>query len=160
MKNIRQWFRNAVLVLAGVMLLAACGNPVKSDLQAIAKVIHDTGYTPAKNQEYQQRLRQAKNEAEAKATLGEMTQYFEKVPAGLNALSLKTDEGRSIRDDFSQGIDKFVRGAKQVIAAPANDSQAQEAASKLVLEGLQQFMQGQNKFMVAAEREGIKLENK
>lgn len=142
------------------MLLAACGNPVKSDLQAIAKVIHDTGYTPAKNQEYQQRLRQAKNEAEAKATLGEMTQYFEKVPAGLNALSLKTDEGRSIRDDFSQGIDKFVRGAKQVIAAPANDSQAQEAASKLVLEGLQQFMQGQNKFMVAAGREGIKLENK
>ena len=160
MKNIRQWFRNAVLVLAGVMLLSACGNPVKSDLQAIAKVIHDTGYTPAKNQEYQQRLRQAKNEAEAKATLGEMTQYFEKVPAGLNALSLKTDEGRSIRDDFSQGIDKFVRGAKQVIAAPANDSQAQEAASKLVLEGLQQFMQGQNKFMVAAGREGIKLENK
>lgn len=160
MKNIRQWFRNAVLVLAGVMLLAACGNPVKSDLQAIAKVIHDTGYTPAKNQEYQQRLRQAKNEAEAKATLGEMTQYFENVPAGLNALSLKTDEGRSIRDDFSQGIDKFVRGAKQVIAAPANDSQAQEAASKLVLEGLQQFMQGQNKFMVAAGREGIKLENK
>ena len=160
MKNIHQWFRNAVLVLAGVMLLAACGNPVKSDLQAIAKVIHDTGYTPAKNQEYQQRLRQAKNEAEAKATLGEMTQYFEKVPAGLNALSLKTDEGRSIRDDFSQGIDKFVRGAKQVIAAPANDSQAQEAASKLVLEGLQQFMQGQNKFMVAAGREGIKLENK
>lgn len=160
MKNIRQWFHNAVLVLAGVMLLAACGNPVKSDLQAIAKVIHDTGYTPAKNQEYQQRLRQAKNEAEAKATLGEMTQYFEKVPAGLNALSLKTDEGRSIRDDFSQGIDKFVRGAKQVIAAPANDSQAQEAASKLVLEGLQQFMQGQNKFMVAAGREGIKLENK
>ena len=160
MKIIRQWFRNAVLVLAGVMLLAACGNPVKSDLQAIAKVIHDTGYTPAKNQEYQQRLRQAKNEAEAKATLGEMTQYFEKVPAGLNALSLKTDEGRSIRDDFSQGIDKFVRGAKQVIAAPANDSQAQEAASKLVLEGLQQFMQGQNKFMVAAGREGIKLENK
>lgn len=160
MKNIRQWFRNTVLVLAGVMLLAACGNPVKSDLQAIAKVIHDTGYTPAKNQEYQQRLRQAKNEAEAKATLGEMTQYFEKVPAGLNALSLKTDEGRSIRDDFSQGIDKFVRGAKQVIAAPANDSQAQEAASKLVLEGLQQFMQGQNKFMVAAGREGIKLENK
>ena len=160
MKNIRQWFRNAVLVLAGVMLLAACGNPAKSDLQAIAKVISDTGYTPAKNQEYQQRLRQAKNEAEAKATLGEMTQYFEKVPAGLNALSLKTDEGRSIRDDFSQGIDKFVRGAKQVIAAPANDSQAQEAASKLVLEGLQQFMQGQNKFMVAAGREGIKLENK
>ena len=160
MKNIRQWFRNTVLVLSGVMLLAACGNPVKSDLQAIAKVIHDTGYTPAKNQEYQQRLRQAKNEAEAKATLGEMTQYFEKVPAGLNALSLKTDEGRSIRDDFSQGIDKFVRGAKQVIAAPANDSQAQEAASKLVLEGLQQFMQGQNKFMVAAGREGIKLENK
>ena len=160
MQNIRQWFRNAVLVLAGVMLLAACGNPVKSDLQAIAKVIYDTGYTPAKNQEYQQRLRQAKNEAEAKATLGEMTQYFEKVPAGLNALSLKTDEGRSIRDDFSQGIDKFVRGAKQVIAAPANDSQAQEAASKLVLEGLQQFMQGQNKFMVAAGREGIKLENK
>ena len=160
MKNIRQWFRNAVLVLAGVMLLAACGNPAKSDLHAIAKVISDTGYTPAKNQEYQQRLRQAKNEAEAKATLGEMTQYFEKVPAGLNALSLKTDEGRSIRDDFSQGIDKFVRGAKQVIAAPANDSQAQEAASKLVLEGLQQFMQGQNKFMVAAEREGIKLENK
>ena len=160
MKNIRQWFRNAVLVLAGVMLLAACGNPAKSDLHAIAKVISDTGYTPAKNQEYQQRLRQAKNEAEAKATLGEMTQYFEKVPAGLNALSLKTDEGRSIRDDFSQGIDKFVRGAKQVIAAPANDSQAQEAASKLVLEGLQQFMQGQNKFMVAAGREGIKLENK
>ena len=160
MKNIHQWFRNAVLVLAGVMLLAACGNPVKSDLQAIAKVIHDTGYTPAKNQEYQQRLRQAKNEAEAKATLGEMTQYFEKVPAGLNALSLKTDEGRSIRDDFAQGIDKFVRGAKQVIAAPANDSQAQEAASKLVLEGLQQFMQGQNKFMVAAGREGIKLDNK
>ena len=160
MKNIRQWFRNAVLVLAGVMLLAACGNPVKSDLQAIAKVIHDTGYTPAKNQEYQQRLRQAKNEAEAKTTLGEMTQYFEKVPAGLNALSLKTDEGRSIRDDFSQGIDKFVRGAKQVIAAPANDSQAQEAASRLAMEGLQQFMQGQNKFMVAAGREGIKLENK
>ena len=160
MKNIHQWFRNAVLVLTGVMLLAACGNPAKSDLQAIAKVISDTGYTPAKNQEYQQRLRQAKNEAEAKATLGEMTQYFEKVPAGLNALSLKTDEGRSIRDDFSQGIDKFVRGAKQVIAAPANDSQAQEAASKLVLEGLQQFMQGQNKFMVAAGREGIKLENK
>ena len=160
MKNIHQWFRNAVLVLAGVMLLAACGNPAKSDLQAIAKVIYDTGYTPAKNQEYQQRLRQAKNEAEAKATLGEMTQYFEKVPAGLNALSLKTDEGRSIRDDFSQGIDKFVRGAKQVIAAPANDIQAQEAASKLVLEGLQQFMQGQNKFMVAAGREGIKLENK
>ena len=160
MKNIRQWFRNAVLVLAGVMLLAACGNSAKADLQAIAKVISDTGFTPAKTQEYQQRLRQAKSEAEVKATLGEMTQYFEKVPASLNALSMKTDEGRSIRDDFSQGIDKFVRGAKQVIAAPANDSQAQEAASKLVLEGLQQFMQGQNKFMVAAGREGIKLENK
>ena len=160
MKNIRQWFRNAVLVLAGVMLLSACGNPAKSDLQAIAKVISDTGYTPAKNQEYQQRLRQAKSEAEVKATLGEMTQYFEKVPAGLNALSLKTDEGRSIRDDFSQGIDKFVRGAKQVIAAPAQDSQAQEAASRLALEGLQQFLQGQNKFIAAAGREGIKLENK
>ena len=160
MKNIRQWFRNAVLVLAGVMLLAACGNSAKADLQAIAKVIHDTGYTPAKNQEYQQRLRQAKNEAEAKATLGEMTQYFEKVPAGLNALSLKTDEGRSIRDDLSQGIAKFVRGTKQVIAAPAKDSQAQEAASRLAMEGLQQFVQGLNKFMVAAEREGIKLDNK
>ena len=160
MKNIRQWFRNAVLVLAGVMLLAACGNPAKSDLHAIAKVISDTGYTPAKNQEYQQRLRQAKSEAEVKTTLGEMTQYFEKVPAGLNALSLKTDEGRSIRDDYSQGIDKFVRGAKQVIAAPANDSQAQEAASRLAMEGLQQFVQGLNKFMVAAEREGIKLDNK
>ena len=160
MKNIRQWFRNAVLVLAGVMLLAACGNPTKSDLQAIAKVISDTGYTPAKNQEYQQRLRQAKSEAEVKATLGEMTQYFEKVPAGLNALSLKTDEGRSIRDDFSQGTDKLVRGAKQAIAAPAHDSQAQEAANRLAMEGLKQLLQGQNKFMVAAEREGIKLENK
>ncbi len=160
MKNIQEWFRNAVLVLAGVMLLAACGNPAKSDLQAIAKVISDTGYTPAKNQEYQQRLRQAKSEAEVKATLGEMTQYFEKVPAGLNALSLKTDEGRSIRDDFSQGTDKFVRGTKQVIAAPAKDSQAQEAASRLAMEGLQQFVQGLNKFMVAAEREGIKLDNK
>ena len=160
MKNIHQWFRNAVLVLAGVMLLAACGNPAKSDLQAIAKVIYDTGYTPAKNQEYQQRLRQAKSEAEIKATLGEMTQYFEKVPAGLNALSLKTDEGRSIRDDLSQGTDKLVRGAKQAIAAPAKDSQAQEAASRLAMEGLQQFVQGLNKFMVAAEREGIKLDNK
>ena len=160
MKNIQQWFRNAVLVLAGVMLLAACGNPAKSDLQAIAKVIYDTGYTPAKNQEYQQRLRQAKNEAEAKATLGEMTQYFEKVPAGLNALSLKTDEGRSIRDDLSQGTDKLVRGAKQAIAAPAQDSQAQEAANRLAMEGLKQLLQGQNKFMVAAGREGIKLENK
>ena len=110
MKNIRQWFRNAVLVLAGVMLLAACGNPAKSDLAAIAKVM--------------------------------------------------VDEGRSIRDDFSQGIDKFVRGAKQVIAAPAQDSQAQEAASRLAMEGLQQFVQGLNKFMVAAEREGIKLDNK
>ena len=48
MKNIRQWFRNAVLVLAGVMLLAACGNSAKADLQAIAKVMVDTGYTPAK----------------------------------------------------------------------------------------------------------------
>ena len=160
MKNICQWFRNAVLVLAGVMLLAACGNPAKSDLQAIAKVIYDTGYTPAKNQEYQQRLRQAKSEAEIKATLGEMTQYFEKVPAGLNALSLKTDEGRSIRDDLSQGTDKLVRGAKQAIAAPAKDSQAQEAANRLAMEGLKQLLQGQNKFMVAAEREGIKLENK
>ena len=160
MKNIQQWFRNAVLVLAGVMLLAACGNPAKSDLQAIAKVIYDTGYTPAKNQEYQQRLRQAKSEAEIKATLGEMTQYFEKVPAGLNALSLKTDEGRSIRDDLSQGTDKLVRGAKQAIAAPAKDSQAQEAANRLAMEGLKQLLQGQNKFMVAAEREGIKLENK
>ena len=160
MQNIRQWFRNAVLVLAGVMLLAACGNPAKSDLQAIAKVISDTGYTPAKNQEYQQRLRQAKSEAEVKATLGEMTQYFEKVPAGLNALSLKTDEGRSIRDDLSQGTDKLVRGAKQAIAAPAQDSQAQEAANRLAMEGLKQLLQGQNKFMVAAEREGIKLENK
>ena len=160
MKNIRQWFRNAVLVLAGVMLLAACGNPAKSDLQAIAKVIYDTGYTPAKNQEYQQRLRQAKSEAEVKATLGEMTQYFEKVPASLNALSLKTDEGRSIRDDLSQGTDKLVRGAKQAIAAPAQDSQAQEAANRLAMEGLKQLLQGQNKFMVAAEREGIKLENK
>ena len=54
MQNIRQWFRNAVLVLAGVMLLAACGNPAKSDLQAIAKVMVETDYTPAKNQEYQQ----------------------------------------------------------------------------------------------------------
>ena len=160
MQNICQWFRNAVLVLAGVMLLAACGNPAKSDLQAIAKVISDTGYTPAKNQEYQQRLRQAKSEAEVKATLGEMTQYFEKVPAGLNALSLKTDEGRSIRDDLSQGTDKLVRGAKQAIAAPAQDSQAQEAANRLAMEGLKQLLQGQNKFMVAAEREGIKLENK
>ena len=160
MQNIRQWFRNSVLVLAGVMLLAACGNPAKSDLQAIAKVIYDTGYTPAKNQEYQQRLRQAKSEAEVKATLGEMTQYFEKVPAGLNALSLKTDEGRSIRDDLSQGTDKLVRGAKQAIAAPAKDSQAQEAANRLAMEGLKQLLQGQNKFMVAAEREGIKLENK
>ena len=160
MQNICQWFRNAVLVLAGVMLLAACGTPAKSDLQAIAKVIADTGYTPAKNQEYQQRLRQAKSEAEVKATLGEMTQYFEKVPAGLNALSLKTDEGRSIRDDLSQGTDKLVRGAKQAIAAPAQDSQAQEAANRLAMEGLKQLLQGQNKFMVAAEREGIKLENK
>ena len=160
MQNICQWFRNAVLVLAGVMLLAACGNPAKSDLQAIAKVISDTGYTPAKNQEYQQRLRQAKSEAEVKATLGEMTQYFEKVPAGLNALSLKTDEGRSIRDDLSQGTDKLVRGAKQAIAAPAQDSQAQEAANRLAMEGLKQLLQGQNKFMVAAEREDIKLENK
>ena len=160
MKNIRQWFRNAVLVLAGVMLLAACGNPAKSDLQAIAKVISDTGYTPAKNQEYQQRLRQAKSEAEVKATLGEMTQYIEKVPAGLNALSLKTDEGRSIRDDLSQGTDKLVRGAKQAIAAPAQDSQAQEAANRLAMEGLKQLLQGQNKFMVAAGREGIKLDNK
>ena len=160
MKILRQWFCNAVLVLAGVMLLAACGNPAKSDLQAIAKVISDTGYTPAKNQEYQQRLRQAKSEAEIKATLGEMTQYFEKVPAGLNALSLKTDEGRSIRDDLSQGTDKLVRGAKQAIAAPAKDSQAQEAANRLAMEGLKQLLQGQNKFMVAAEREGIKLENK
>ena len=160
MKNIRQWFRNAILVLAGVMLLAACGNPVKSDLQAIAKVIRDIGYTPAKNQEYQQRLRQAKSEAEIKATLGEMMQYVEKAPASLNALSLKTDEGRGIRDDLSQGIDKFVRGTKQAIAAPANDSQAQEAASRLALEGQQQFLQGQNKFIAAAGREGIKLENK
>ena len=160
MKNIRQWFRNAVLVLAGVMLLAACGNPAKSDLQAIAKVFVETGYTPEKNQEYQQRLRQAKSEAEVKATLGEMTQYIEKVQAGLNALSLKTDEGRSIRDDLSQGIDKFVRGTKQAIAAPDKDSQAQEAASQLAMEGLQQFVQGLNRFMVAAEREGIKLENK
>ena len=87
-------------------------------------------------------------------------QYFEKVPAGLTALSLKTDEGRSIRDDFSQGIDKLVRGAKQAIAAPAQDSQAQEAASRLALEGQQQFLQGQNKFIAAAGREGIKLENK
>ena len=146
MQNIRQWFRNAVLVLAGVMLLAACGNPAKSDLQAIAKVFVETGYTPEKNQEYQQRLR--------------LAQYFEKVPAGLNALSLKTDEGRSIRDDFSQGIDKLVRGAKQAIAAPAQDSQAQEAASRLALEGQQQFLQGQNKFIAAAGREGIKLNNK
>ena len=160
MKNIHQWFRNAVLVLTGVMLLAACGNPAKSDLQAIAKVISDTGYTPAKNQEYQQRLRQAKSEAEVKATLGEMTQYIEKVPTSLNALSLKTDEGRSIRDDLSQGTDKLVRGAKQAISAPAQDSQAQEAANRLAMEGLKQLLQGQNKFMVAAEREGIKLENK
>ena len=160
MQNIRQWFRNAVLVLAGVMLLAACGNPAKSDLAAIAKVMVDTGYSPQKNQEYQLRLQQAKSEAESKAIVGEMLQYFEKVPAGLNALSMKTDEGRSIRDDLSQGTDKLVRGAKQAIAAPAQDSQAQEAANRLAMEGLKQLLQGQNKFMVAAEREGIKLENK
>ena len=117
MKNIRQWFRNTVLVLAGVMLLAACGNPVKSDLQAIAKVIHDTGYTPAKNQEYQQRLRQAKNEAEPKAT-------------------------------------------KQALTLSPKDTAAMMEAQKLALEGQQQLLQGQNKFMVAAGREGIKLENK
>ena len=160
MQNIRQWFRNAVLVLAGVMLLAACGNPAKSDLQAIAKVISDTGYTPAKNQEYQQRLRQAKSEAEVKATLGEMTQYFEKVPAGLNALSMKTDEGRGIRDDLAQGMDKVIRATKQALTLSPKDTAAMMEAQKLALEGQQQLLQGQNKFMVAAEREGIKLENK
>ena len=160
MKNIHQWFRNAVLALAGVMLLAACGNPAKSDLQAIAKVLVETGYTSEKNQEYQQRLRQAKSEAEVKATLGEMTQYFEKVPAGLNALSLKTDEGRSIRDDLSQGMDKVVRATKQALTLSPKDTAAMMEAQKLALEGQQQLLQGQNKFMVAAGREGIKLENK
>ena len=160
MKNIRQWFRNAVLVLAGVMLLSACGNSAKADLQAIAKVISDTGYTPAKNQEYQQRLRQAKSEAEVKATLGEMTQYFEKVPAGLNALSMKTDEGRGIRDDLAQGMDKVIRATKQALTLSPKDTAAMMEAQKLALEGQQQLLQGQNKFMVAAGREGIKLENK
>ena len=160
MKIIRQWFCNAVLVLAGVMLLAACGNPAKSDLQAIAKVISDTGFTPAKTQEYQQRLRQAKSEAEVKATLGEMTQYFEKVPAGLNALSMKTDEGRGIRDDLSQGMDKVIRATKQALTLSPKDTAAMMEAQKLALEGQQQLLQGQNKFMVAAGREGIKLDNK
>ena len=160
MKIIRQWFCNAVLVLAGVMLLAACGNPAKSDLQAIAKVISDTGFTPAKTQEYQQRLRQAKSEAEVKATLGEMAQYFEKVPASLNALSLKTDEGRGIRDDLSQGMDKVIRATKQALTLSPKDTAAMMEAQKLALEGQQQLLQGQNKFMVAAGREGIKLDNK
>ena len=149
MKNIRQWFRNAVLVLAGVMLLAACGNSAKADLQAIAKVMVDTGYSPQKNQEYQLRLQQAKSEAESKAIVGEMLQYFEKVPAGLNALSMKTDEGRGIRDDLSQGMDKVIRATAAMMEA-----------QKLALEGQQQLLQGQNKFMVAAGREGIKLDNK
>ena len=160
MKNIRQWFRNAVLVLAGVMLLAACGNSAKADLAAIAKVMVDTGYSPQKNQEYQLRLQQAKSEAESKAIVAEMLQYFEKVPAGLNALSMKTDEGRGIRDDLAQGMDKVIRATKQALTLSPKDTAAMMEAQKLALEGQQQLLQGQNKFMVAAGREGIKLENK
>ena len=89
-----------------------------------------------------------------------MLQYFEKVPAGLNALSMKTDEGRGIRDDLSQGMDKVIRATKQALTLSPKDTAAMMEAQKLALEGQQQLLQGQNKFMVAAGREGIKLENK
>lgn len=158
--QMRNWVRSIMLVAASVLLLSACGSPEKSDLIAIAKVMADTGYTPQMNQVYQQRLQGVKNEEEAKVIVNEMLAIFEKVPAGLNALSLKTDEGKAIRNDLAQGMQQVLEGTRAAMTLSPQDQAGVLAAQKKIMAGQQQLMQGQNKFMVAAGREGLETGKK
>lgn len=155
LNQMNTWLRGLMLVMASVLLLSACGNPTKSDLMAIGKVMADTGYTPAINEQYQKRLQTAKNEAEAKAIVEEMLAIFEKVPPALNTLSLKTEEGKTIRDDLSQGMAQVLQGTKQAMTLSPSDTAGAMEAQKLIMTGQQQMMKGQNAFMVAAGREGL-----
>ncbi|WP_418605004.1 hypothetical protein ACNR0F_01670 [Kingella kingae] len=120
----------------------------------------DTGYTPQMNQVYQQRLQGVKNEEEAKVIVNEMLAIFEKVPAGLNALSLKTDEGKAIRNDLAQGMQQVLEGTRAAMTLSPQDQAGVLAAQKKIMAGQQQLMQGQNKFMVAAGREGLETDKK
>lgn len=157
---LKRCLRSVLLISAAALMLAACGNPEKDDLLAIAQVMKETGYTPQMNRNYQTRLQSAKTEVEARQVVGEMLAFFEGVPPRLDALQLKSPEVAEIRDGLSQGIGGVVEGTRAALAADPQDQAAVMAAQKTLLAGQQKMLEAQTRFMALAGKHGLEPEQK
>lgn len=73
MQQMGAYLRRFGLLAATACVLAACGaNAAKSDLQAIAEVFKQTGFSPSLEQEYQERMKNAKSEEDLKVIVQDM----------------------------------------------------------------------------------------
>lgn len=164
MKAIAQSFQSIIkqiLLISGcLMMLAACGEAApKMDLMKISKVFYDTGWTPDKQKDMQQRLQGAKSEAEAKQVLDEMMKAIEPTPAKLDALDLQTPEAKSARDKLSAGLRGVVENTRAFmnLSMPNDAEKAIELQGKLI-ESQKTLQEGFQELQKFAAAQGLDLE--
>lgn len=158
MQQMGAYLRRFGLLAATACVLAACGaNAAKSDLQAIAEVFKQTGFSPSLEQEYQERMKNAKSEEDLKVIVQDMAGVIGQAGPKLQALSLKTEEGKSIRDQLAKGMTQVAAGMQKSLTIDPRDVQAQVALSQELQQGQKAVMQGFAEFSALAKKEGIDI---
>ncbi|QMT30999.1 hypothetical protein [Alysiella filiformis] len=164
MKTIIQSYKNllcqiAVLVL-GATMLAGCGEgSEKADLLKITAVFYEAGVNEKVQEEYQQKLKNVKTEAEAKQVIGEMVGLLEKTPAKLEGLNLSTEAGKSLRDKLAKGFRGVVESTKELTALDMKtDMDKAMAAQTKLLQAQKDLLDAQNEFIELAKKHGVDLE--
>lgn len=151
------YLRHFLMMVAVALTLTACDNPEKSDLDAISQVMTQSKLGKEYGQ-LQQRLTKVTSEAEVFMLLDEMAGLMKQLPSELDGLSLKTDEGKSIRDKLSEGISRMTtvfEKAREISLAPM---QKQLAWQQEMQEAQQIFVQALTEFADLAKKEGIELD--
>lgn len=153
--------RPFVLLGAAVLLLAACGNAEKSDLMAFGQAIKETGYTQQTHQQFQARLATAQSEEEVKTILNEMFAIFDAVPPKLDAVPMKSEEVKKLRDDFSSSLRALLTSTRGMMELDSADPAAAEQAAVLqknMMEAQTKLLDAQNRLMVLAGKHGLELQ--
>lgn len=149
-----------VLLLGTALLLTACPDkiePEKADLLAIAAVFQETGFSSDSSTQYQQRISEAKTEAQMQALVLEIAQMLERVPPKLDALALRTEEAQLIRQDLSTGISQVASGMKQALTVGEQDAEAMKAVQEQLLQGQQRIQQGFTAYAALAKKYQLPL---
>lgn len=158
--TLKQWvtfLRNAMIVLFAVLMLVGCDNPEKSDLQEIAQTFMQSEFIQGEAQ-FKRKIANAKNAVEISAAFKEISDSLGKLPGQLDALALKTEEGKSIRAKLSEATARMAPTLGQAGMIGYADKQAQLAWSRELEDSKNLFIDALMEFAEMAKKEGIELD--